>query len=219
MTYPALEAAVYHCIKSGIQFPDEFWDWMAAKTEGYYSRVLTKAVRDLYNGKISDDDFLGIESRLLDGQIQRAWNEGMRAVGLDPAKDLTDAMEAQIKDIQDSEFSYLQGFIDAIDQARTDGTDIQTLLNRADMWSAQYSTTESMAEIFCAPDDLNFFWHYGQTEEHCEDCAMMVAAGVQSAVFWREKQTQGIYPQSPQLACHGFHCDCGLDSTDDPVEG
>jgi hypothetical protein len=216
--YPALGAAVFHCIKSGVKFPDEFWDWMAAKTEGYYNRVLSKAVRDLYNGDISEDDFLSIESRLLDGQIQRAWNEGMRNVGLDPQKDLTDAMAQEIKNIQDSEFSYLQGYIDAINKARTGGTPLQPLLDRADLWSSRYTDVASRAEIFSAPDDLNYFWKRGQTVESCSDCLAMVAVGVQSAVFWREKQAAGIYPQSPDLECHGFLCDCSLESTDDPVD-
>jgi hypothetical protein len=75
-----------------------------------------------------------------------------------------------------------------------------------------------MAEVFTAPDDQNYRWKYGDTIEHCESCSDMVAVGVQSAVYWRDQQAAGIYPQSPDLSCSGFHCDCELEPTDDPVE-
>jgi hypothetical protein len=218
MTYPALEDAVFHCIKSGIRFPDEFYDWMAAKTEGYYNRVLDNLVKKLYNGTMDETEYVMTFSDLVSGQMRRAWNEGMRAVGLDPAKDMTDAMQSQLDDIIRSEREYILGFADAIESARANGDPIQPLLDRADLWTDQYNTTEGMAEIFCAADDSNFAWHYGGTSEHCEDCAAMVAVGVQSAVFWREQQANGIYPGSPDLECHGFNCQCLLESTDEPVD-
>jgi hypothetical protein len=220
LSYPVLRAAAFYCASSGIQIPaglERDLSSIGIKTEGYYLRVLSQAVRDLYNDKITTDDFLSTESRLLDEQIVRAWNEGMRLNDLNPQTDMKPEWEQMIKDIQNSEFDYVQGFMDAIEQARRDGTPIQPLLDRAELWASRYSDVVSRSQVITAPKDLNFFWKYGPTNEHCQDCSDMVAVGVQTAEFWRKKQAEGIYPGSPQLACHGFHCECGLESTDEKV--
>jgi hypothetical protein len=189
--------------------------WGAAvKTEAYYSRVLERAVRDLYNERISPDDFLGTMTRLLDDQIVRAWREGMRQNDLDPQRDMTPEWESEIRAIQDSEFSHVQGFLDAILAARASGSGTDALMTRAGLWASRYPDVVSRARVITAPKDLLFTWEYGDTVKHCETCSEMAALGAKPASFWAEKQAEGIYPQSPQLACSGFNCDCRLKATD-----
>jgi hypothetical protein len=215
----ALQDALVHCADNGIELAPRLLDGLelvAVKTEAYYSRVLSKAVRDLYNGKISADDFLTTESRLLDEQIVRAWNEGMRLNDLNPQSDMTPEWEAIVKEIQDSEFQHVQGFMDAIEQAAKDKQPIQPLLDRADLWSGEYQTTVTRAQVVTAPKDLNFVWHFGNTIEHCDTCAALNGI-VAPAAEWAKLHDRGIYPQSDKLACHGFKCECGLDPTDDKV--
>lgn len=187
----------------------------AVKTEAYYLRVLSRAVRDLYNNRITSDDMLSEMLRLLDEQIVRAWNEGMRANALDPARDMTAEWEAEIRRIQDSEAGYTQGFVDAIVAAREAGKPIQPLLDRAGLWASRYADVMSRAQVLTAPKDLLMVWRYGDTVEHCATCSEMAGMGAKPASFWAEKQAEGIYPKSPELACHGFRCDCRLESVDE----
>ena len=217
--YPRLKAAFDWCVEHDADMPCDLLDdlhILGVKTEAYYLRVLSKAVRDLYNDKTNSDDFLGTITRLLDEQIVRAWNEGMRLNDLNPTRDMKPEFEDEIRRIQDSEFSYVQGFMDAIEKARTDQTPIDPLLSRAELWAGRYSDVVSRAQVFTAAKDLYFRWVYGDTIEHCETCAAMAAEGIQPSTFWTEKQAAGIYPKSPELACNGFNCDCSMQAEDKP---
>jgi hypothetical protein len=218
--YKSLIAAADLCDRMGVEIPTDIlldmYLYDVVKTQAHYERVLSQAVRELYNGKSSEDDFLSTMTTLLDEQTRRAWNEGMRLNDLDPAKDMTEAFEAELRNIQDEEFSHVDGFIAAIVQAGKDGTPVDPLLTRAGLWASRYPDIVSRAQVFTAPKDLNFRWIYGDTIQHCDTCSKLEGI-VATAADWADLQARGIYPQSPNLDCSGFNCDCHLDSTDDDV--
>jgi hypothetical protein len=57
--------------------------------------------------------------------------------------------------------------------------------------------------------DIKMRWDFGDTIEHCDDCAQYVGK-----VFYRSQWDEaGAIPKSPELACHGIQCDCRLTPT------
>jgi hypothetical protein len=61
-------------------------------------------------------------------------------------------------------------------------------------------------------DDPYLEWQLGATEKHCTDCAFLNGQ-IKRASEWR---AAGIKPQSPDLECGGWNCDCRLVVVDKP---
>ena len=183
------------------------------KTENYYIRVLSKGVRDVYNGRASEDELLDIMIRLLDEQMRKAWNEGMRENELDPQTDMTEEWEQILQEIIDNEFSHVEQFIDDIGEARDNGDPIDPLLARADLWAGRYADVVNQAKLETADKEEKFEWKLGATEEHCETCAALNGL----VAYASEWQMSGFHPQQPEnpmLDCGGWRCDCSLEPTD-----
>src|SRR5512137_1880428 len=62
----------------------------ALKTEAYYNRALNQAVLEFYRDEMDAGEFIDEMIRLIEGQFERAWNEGSRDVGVDPADHTAD---------------------------------------------------------------------------------------------------------------------------------
>lgn len=52
-----------------------------------------------------------------------------------------------------------------------------------------------------------YMWVLGNTERHCSDC-LSLNGQIKTASEWA---TAGIEPQSPDLECGGWNCDCRLE--------
>lgn len=65
-----------------------------------------------------------------------------------------------------------------------------------------------MGQIFAPPrvgePESRFRWELGNTEEHCTDC-LALNGQVKTSSEWL---SAGIAPQSPDLECGGWLCDC-----------
>lgn len=182
------------------------------KTEGYYLRVLNRAIRDLYNEHTTEDDFMSTMVNLLDGQMRRAWNEGMRLNGLDPATDMTTAWEMELQGIIDNEFAFVQRLIDDILQTKLDGRSVDVVLSRAQLWANRYNDVVNRAKIATAPNDKKFEWVLGDTE-HCETCQSLSGI-VATAEEWNASKIHPQMPPNPLLKCSGWNCQCELVPTD-----
>ena len=54
--------------------------------------------------------------------------------------------------------------------------------------------------------EQRFMWVLGNTERHCSDC-LHLDGQIKTASEWA---AAGIAPQSPDLECGGWNCDCKL---------
>ena len=52
-----------------------------------------------------------------------------------------------------------------------------------------------------------YIWRLGATERHCSDC-LHLDGQIKTASEWA---SAGIAPQSPDLECGGWNCDCKLE--------
>lgn len=184
----------------------------ATKTEAHYSRVLNKLVTDLYSGDITESDFVNSQADLIAQQLRRAFNEGMRSNGLDP-KEITPEWEQAYQDIVTAEYDYVDRFAADIAQARRDNKPIDQFRYRASLWAGRYTDVANQAKIITGEDNQNYVWRYGDTVDHCDTCAEQ-ADKVRTAAEWRALRDEGIYPQSRELECHGYNCQCKIEKTE-----
>jgi hypothetical protein len=90
----------------------------AVKTYAFFQRVLSRDVRALYADRITRAEFVDGLADLLEQQMRRAWNEGMRANGRDPARDMTDEWESIFQELVVEQFALVEQFADAIVNGR-----------------------------------------------------------------------------------------------------
>ena len=194
--------------------------WLSAqgiKTEGFMERTITGLVKDLYNGNIEKNEFDDRMFSLYDDQMRRAFNEGMRANGLDPA-DITDAWRQVYQDKTLSQVEFIDKFSSEILQGSIDGTDLQQYLNRVDLWTQQYPAMVEEARLVTAYPKDRYIWHLGATEQHCSTCASLDGV-IHTAQEWLDLGLHPGQPPNGALECGGWRCDCSLEYTDEPADG
>jgi hypothetical protein len=180
----------------------------AIKTLDYYQRVLFTWVNDLYTKEVTEAEFVDRLAEVIDQQLTRAWNEGMRLNELDPSE-MTDEQFAILQDIIASEYTYVDQF--AADVASGNYT-LPQLQARAGVWANRYNDVVNQAKLETADLKDKYEWVYGDTE-HCDTCAQLNGL-VATAKEW---EIAGIKPQSPpndRLSCGGWRCKCELRPTD-----
>lgn len=180
------------------------WDF---KTIDYFIRVLMDWVNDLFTGEVSEADFVDRLADLIDQQLTRAFNEGMRANGLDPLLDMTEEYQQALQEIIANEYKYVDSF--AHDVATQNGS-LAQFQNRAQMWANRYNDVVNQAKLLTADAKDKLEWVEGDTINKCGVCS-----GLDGMVLTaREWELLGVRPQSPDLPCKGFHCHCDLVPTD-----
>jgi len=184
----------------------------AHKTVGYYDRVLSKDVRAFYDGRMEAGAFIDDHIRLIEEQMRRAWNEGMRANDLDPNRDMKPEWEAVLQSVIESEMDHVLDFAQAIEDAAAAGQPIDGLLARAKLWVNRYNETVNLAKLTTRPKD-RYKWLIGSTAEHCGTC-IGLNGKVATAEEWI---ASGYRPQGRMLECGGWNCQCKLVYTEEPV--
>lgn len=99
------------------------------------------------------------------------------------------------------------------------------LIARLTLWANSVGGAYNVGKLFVAgaiidgiTQPVNYEWVYDPRKEHCVDCARLNGV-VLSATEWRQMKARGIFPQSNQLECRGFHCGCDLRRTSTPSMG
>lgn len=181
--------------------------WDATKTEGTYRRQVWRTIRELYSGEIDEFAFLDDFSMFIDNQFTRAWNAGAREMGVNPNQ-FQDRDIAELARLMEAERNYVYQLADDILRARANGGSLDQFKPRADMWANRYGEIQSRARVWFGGKQM-LEWVFGQTVEHCEDCARLrgtVAPADEWAVY-------RLRPQSRDLECHGYNCRCSLQPT------
>ncbi len=197
--------------------------WLSAqgiKTEPYMRHTIEKLVKDLYKENITKDAFDGRMFELIDDQMRRAFNEGMRLNGLDPA-DITDAWREIYQNKTLSQIEFIDKFSNDILAGRTDDRSIAAMspyLDRVDMWSNQYPAMVEEARLVTAYPKDRYVWRLGATEQHCSTCASLDGV-IHTAQEWLDLGLHPGQPPNGALECGGWRCDCSLEYTDEPADG
>jgi hypothetical protein len=198
----------------GIQLPSDLSSYIdGLKTVDAYERSLKAAVREFYRGDTDAGEFIDEMIRLIDGQLTRAWNEGMRENKLDPKEDMTPEWEAVLQESINSEYDHVLDFADAIEKGRNpkDPQGFQAFYPRAELWVERYNDVVNLSILTTAQNNLR--WEFGDTQ-HCVTCEALNGI-VASAADW---EASGYRPQNPPndaLECGGWRCQCSFVPTDE----
>ena len=185
------------------------------KTESFFRGTVEHLVKQVYGGYMSGE-FSDIMDNLISGQIadayQQAWEDDGNTEAL-PIY-LLEAEQAFVTD----QWKYVEGFYRAIVDARVDGTPIEPLLERAQMWAGQWTTAyESATLAIHTQTGGRGQWIKGQTELGCRICDQL--DGI--VAYFSEWEQLGVHPRgfpNPLLGCGGGgpsnNCDCEIKQTD-----
>lgn len=183
----------------------------ALKTVNYYERSLAGAIREFYqDGDASA--FIDEMVRLVEGQFRRAWNEGSRAVDVDP-KDHEQEDDDELQNHIDEELEFVLDFAQGIEDARIAGDPVKPYLDRVALWTNRYNEIVNAAQIWFG-GKLRLEWKLGATEEHCETCYQLNGI-IATAEAWEESGFQPQGAPNDMLECGGWRCDCSLEPTKD----
>lgn len=191
------------------------------KSFEFFLKTLRSSVRKVYNGDMGGE-FIDILADLLQGQLTRAWDEGLKEAGYEP----DEASDAERDRLILREYDFVDGFYRAIIDARVDQTPLDPLLARAEIWANRYDDVRNQAIIWATPEQDDegspqmMVWHYNPEKEHCDQCASLNGI-IASLSEWR---VSGYHPYADwdgnlpneYLGCGGWRCGCELLPTGEP---
>lgn len=176
------------------------------KTFDYMLKQIESLVKGVYSGNVGGQ-FVDSMANLISGQLTQAYQQAYEDEGYEGElpEYLTASLEAMILGQYDFVDQYYRDIVDA----RVDGTPIDPLLSRAQMWANQWNTAYNEAiRLITLENGGNLIWQIGDAE-HCTTCLALDGI-IASAVEW---EASGWKPQSEYLECHGFNCKCSLSPT------
>lgn len=183
------------------------------KTYDYMLGVIRHAVQSVYNGWMGGE-FVDIMQSLIVGQMTQAYRQAWEDDG-NTSLFLPDFLQTALDEniARNTNFDYLYQYYKDIIDARVDGTPVEPLLVRADLWANRYNEAYNEAVALIASQrGGKLRWRLGKTERHCQTCA-----GLNGIVAYADEwELAGCYPQNAPnsaIECGGWRCDCTLEST------
>lgn len=180
--------------------------------EEEYQRAIRAAVRGLWQGVFTYDDFFETMIITIRRGLTKAWHEGAAEAGVRP-DELSPREEAALEQNIIAQYGYLDGIAVFVEkQSRANGGKLAICLARAALWGNRYGEIKALA-LTMAMGDRKLQWILGATEKHCTTCAGLHMR-VYRASTWQEN---GALPRTRRLECRGFMCLCDLVPTTDRI--
>ena len=188
--------------------------YTAVKTQQAYEQQIKKAIEDRYNGAITDAEFTSIMTALIAAQLEEAFTTGATDAGMST---LSSGLQSELDTYQQNETDYIAGLLTDIQAAIENKAGAAALDYRAEVWANRYSDALSRAKVLAGAEmsavlivPVLLRWNLGPTE-HCADCRGY-GGQVKTAQEWDDIYRQtGHKPQSVDLECNGYNCQCSLD--------
>jgi hypothetical protein len=183
------------------------------KTANAYELHVWSYMREFYTGGVDAFGFIDLMAAEIENQYTRAWNEGARNMGVDPA-DFTPEDADILDQFIRTEQNFLDGIAGDIEAYIAEGDHTDEEFNkrfraRAALWGNGYNSMVAQAQLhFGNRDKLE--WMEGDTQDKCSTCLAL-----DGIVAWaREWEEAGVKPQGSMLECGGWNCGCSLQPTD-----
>ena len=169
-----------------------------------FAMNVRSAVRGLWNGSF---DFLGFTDAMTSAIFrgyEQAWQEGAAQCGIGPTE-RTQAEQQKLDQEIISDQSHISAFADFIAKnSKANGGKLGASLSRAELWANRYGFVVGVAQqMSCG--DMKYQWRVGPTD-HCHDCATYDGRIYRGSTW----AAVGAQPQSRNLACGGYRCQCSL---------
>lgn len=180
-----------------------------------YRRNIRAAIRGLWSGAISGDQFSEALRADIDRNLTKAWDEGAKECGVLP-NEYTDAEHLALAEGILKEQSFIGQLRDAVEaSSKENGGKLTPLFGRAELWVNRYPDFVNRAKAM-ACGDQKAVWVVNPAKESCKSC-LKLNGKVKRLSFWN---SSGILPRvanADYLECHGFQCGCDLIITDAPI--
>lgn len=189
--------------------------WLGARPVAYktFDFMLTQIVglvRGVYRGNIRGE-FIDVMANLISGQLSQAYRRAWADEG--DGGEFPDYLQISLDDMILGQYDYVDGYYRDIIDAALDGTPIEPLLKRAELWAQRWTEAYNEAvRLITLNNGGKLEWQLGETEEHCPECSAL--NGI--VAFAREWDTLMVRPQNPpntRISCGGWRCDCKLTPT------
>ncbi len=202
-------------------------------------QVATKAAQNVYTYKATElenaiEDYGDILATHIQGTIsgsKQQFIQGMEeivtaellaifkdGVGIDESEDLNDIEQADFDELLQPQMESIQGFADDIYTNKGAILDKQVenlqgfgrnLGQRLLMWAGAARQFFNRGLII-GRREVTMTWRLGKTEQHCSDC-LRFNGRESSKETWLQLAGAGFYPQSRNLECKGYNCDCFME--------
>lgn len=183
------------------QFEDDLSD---------YEDELAELTERLQSGEITQSEFEALVEELVSDSVLLSFLEGS---GKDEG-DLTDADLATIQEMQQPQLDAVPNLAIDVAEGKFTGDEPNDLGARVTLWGGQLASAYIMGKLR-RPDNPNYVWLLGATEQHCSDC-LRLSGQVHTAAEWEDS---GWRPRITRLECNGYRCDCDLAETNEPTRG
>ena len=170
-----------------------------------FMRALRKAARAFWGGQIDRTLFNYTFSNELEYYLTRAFVLGAKDVGIKENEILgSEKFQMRIRII--GQLNSIGPFADFIQlHSKANGGSLPSIYVRVSMWHGQYLAMRNFAKALIGKDK-KLIWVEGDTKDKCSTC-LKLDGKVFRASQWKEAD---VYPQHPQLECHGIRCRCKL---------
>jgi hypothetical protein len=189
----------------------QFQETMAA-----YGRDVRGIVRALWNGSIDEMQAYDIFYDTVRVQFRRAWTEGSRACGIQPA-DWTVEEKVELERLTAIEIGFILPFLNYVRvHNKASGHKFGALLPRAKLWEQRYNDLMNyVKQQVCSDRKLKWI---RTAKESCPSCVKL-SNKVKRASYWKKHD---VRPQHPtKLLCMisakgPSVCKCYFEETDEP---
>lgn len=184
------------------------------KSESDYQRSARALSRGLWNGLITQFDFLDGMNSAIRRAYTRAFYGAIEAAGL-TADELTPNDRQKLEDLINTELTFVPELMTYIFQnSKSAGGKLTDIRNRIELWIARYDRVVDIGTLAAgAIQGKKYRWKRDPAKESCIDCI-----NLEDRVYYaRTWEKYNIQPHSPRLKCFGTHCGCSFEITDDPV--
>lgn len=184
---------------------------MPSVGERRFGMSIRTGVRGLWSGALSFDQAWDHLRLTIEVGIAGAWYEGALDVGITPME-LTPDERLALRRFQFDQLGHVSRLLATVEEhSKANNGRLGPLLKRAEMWTNRYRDARNQARTMAGRNE-KLMWMLGPTE-HCVDCARL-ATKVKRASQW---QRADLRPQSPDLECGGWRCQCELRPTRAPM--
>lgn len=173
---------------------------LSEKSVNTYERTLTRLGNAYAKGEIDLNTFREQMRETIAKQMKLAWDAAKKELGTEATGLDTDA---ELFELIEDELEYVEGLAHALYMSEKGLA--KAIRNRLKLWANGFMRLKNAA-LATLGGGVNLQWRLGDTEEHCADCLAfdgLVFKGRQ----WKEA---GALPQSHDLECNGYNCDCAL---------
>ncbi len=143
-------------------------------SEANYRKQVRAAVRGLWTGAFTFEDFDEIMKGTIRRGMTQAWIEGARTCGI-TFDDLSDNESLALSKIISEQFDYINGFRDFIDSnSKVNKGKLNQGLKRAELWINRYGEAKNQAMVMACADKKLKWQINAKCKEHCFPAGAMV---------------------------------------------